>query len=165
MNLTIESPYQGDWIRALILVALAGAVPAVASFAIARKTQLPGFAFALNRSYSHRLDWPEFSLAILFAVSIAAAIHVALGLVTDSRYQDFHFAALSPIAIAFAVAAFAGKPRSRPGLAEIVAMTVLSGSALFIVANEGLYNWQALWVASLLILLSLACLRARAAPG
>jgi hypothetical protein len=83
----------------------------------------------------------------------------------DSRYQDFPFAALSPIAIAFAILAFAGKPRPRPGLAEIVASVVLFGSALFIIAIEGLRNWQALWLASTLILLSLACFRARAAPG
>jgi exo-beta-1,3-glucanase (GH17 family) len=165
VNLTIEGPTPGDWIRGLIMVMLAAAVPAVAGFAIARGIELPGFAYALNRSYAHRLDWPALLLAVLFAASIAMAIHVALGLVADSRYQDFSFAALTPIVIAFAVVAFAGKARSRPGFAEIVAMIVLSGSALFIIANEGLYNWQALWVASLLILLSFAGLRARAGPG
>jgi len=165
VTLTIESPYHGDWIRALITVGLALAVPAIAGFAIARGTELPGFAFALNRSDAHRLNWPAFILAFLFVVSVATAIQVALGLVTDSRYQDFPFAALSPVGFAFATVAFRPKRKSKPGLAEIVAMIVLSGSALFIVVNEGLHNWQALWVAALLILLSFACLRAGTGPG
>jgi exo-beta-1,3-glucanase (GH17 family) len=164
-NLAIDSEQLGDRIKAISMVGLAFAVPAAAAFAVARGTELPGFAVALNRSYAQRLDWPAWIVAILFAASIAAAIHVALELVMDSRYQDFPFAALSPIAISLAIVAFAGKARSRPGLAELVACVVLFGAALFIIANEGLRNWQALWLASTLILLSLACLRARAGPG
>jgi exo-beta-1,3-glucanase (GH17 family) len=164
-NLALDGEQLGDRIKVIIMVALAFAVPAAAAFALARRTELPGFAFALNRSCAQRLDWPAFILAALFAASIATAIHVALELVMDSRYQDFPFATLSPIAIAFAIIAFACKARPRPGLAETVACVVLFASALFIVANEGLRNWQALWLASTLILLSLACLRARAAPG
>jgi exo-beta-1,3-glucanase (GH17 family) len=159
VNLIVEGP------RALLMAALALAVPAVAAFALSRGTELPGFAYILNRSYSRRLEWPAFTLALLFAASMVASIHVALGLIMDPRYLDFPFAALSPIAVGFAAVAFAGKASTRPGLAEIVAMIVLSGSALFIIANEGLRNWQALWLASMLILLSLAGLRARAAPG
>ena len=165
VNLTIDSAHQGDWIRALLMIVLAVAVPAVAGFAIARRIELRSFAFAVNRSYSGQLDRPALILTVLFAVSIVVAIQVAFGLVMDSRYQDFAFAALSPIAIAFTMVAFAGKPPSRPGLAEIVAMALLAGSALFIIGNEGLRNWQALWLASLLILLSLTALRARPAPG
>ncbi|HEY8276874.1 MAG TPA: beta-1,6-glucan synthase [Methyloceanibacter sp.] len=164
VNLSMESPYQGDWIRALIIVGLAVAVPAVAGFGIARGIELPGFAFALNLTYSRQLDWPAFILAVLFAISIMAAIHVALGLVVDPRYLDLPFAALSPTAIAFAIVAFGGKAGSRSGLAETVAMTLLAGSALFILGNEGVRNWQALWLATLLILLSLTALRARPAP-
>jgi glucan 1,3-beta-glucosidase len=164
-NLALDSEQLGDRIKVMTMVTLALAAPSAAAFAIVRGRELPGFAFALNRFYARRLDWPAFILAVLFAASIAATIHVALELVMDSRYQDFPFAALSPIAIAFAVLAFAGKARSRPGLAELVACVVLFGSALFIIANEGFRNWQALWLASTLILLSLACLRARAAPG
>jgi exo-beta-1,3-glucanase (GH17 family) len=164
-NLALDSEQLGDRIRVGTMIGLAFAVPAAAAFAVARRTELPGFAFALNRSYARRLDWPARILAILFAASIAAAIHVALELVMDSRYQDFPFAALSPIAVSLAIVAFAGKARSRPGIAELVSCIVLFGSALFIIANEGLRNWQALWLASTLILFSLACLRARAAPG
>jgi hypothetical protein len=53
----------------------------------------------------------------------------------------------------------------RPGVAEIAAVVLLAASALFIVANEGIANWQALLFASLLFILALTCLRAKAAPG
>ena len=53
----------------------------------------------------------------------------------------------------------------RPGAAEIAAAAVLTGSAVFIVANEGIANWQALLFAALLLLLALTAFRAKAAPG
>jgi hypothetical protein len=40
---------------------------------------------------------------------------------------------------------------------------LLTGSALFIVVNEGIANWQALWLAALLLVLSLTALRTQAA--
>ena len=42
---------------------------------------------------------------------------------------------------------------------------MLTGSALFIIANEGIANWQALLLAALLVLLALTALQAKAAPG
>ncbi|HBR25781.1 MAG TPA: beta-1,6-glucan synthase, partial [Rhizobiales bacterium] len=70
-----------------------------------------------------------------------------------------------PVA-ALAIIAFAGaRTLPRPGGAEVLGAVVLTGSALFIIANEGIANWQALWFASLLVVLSLTALRARAAPG
>jgi hypothetical protein len=42
---------------------------------------------------------------------------------------------------------------------------VLAGSALYVIANEGTANWQAVWFAILLVVLALTALRARAVPG
>jgi hypothetical protein len=42
---------------------------------------------------------------------------------------------------------------------------VLAGSALFVVVNEGVANWQALLLAGLLLLLALTALQAKAVPG
>jgi hypothetical protein len=53
----------------------------------------------------------------------------------------------------------------QPGAAEIAAASVLTGSALFIVANEGGSNWQAVWVALLFVALALTVLQARGARG
>jgi glucan 1,3-beta-glucosidase len=105
-------------------------------------------------------------LAALFAATVVAAIHVALGLVFDPRYKDFPFAALAGPVIALAVLTFADrKQASAPGAAEVVAAALLASPALFVVVNEGLANWQALIFAGLLLLLALTCLKAEAAPG
>ena len=42
---------------------------------------------------------------------------------------------------------------------------MLTASALFVIANEGIANWQALVLAGLLLLLALTALQAKAAPG
>jgi glucan 1,3-beta-glucosidase len=102
----------------------------------------------------------------LFVATLVAAIHVALGLVFDPRYKDFPLASLTGPAVALFILAFANARTSpNPGQAEIVATAVLAGSAVFVTANEGSANWQAVWFALLLVLLALTALRARALPG
>jgi hypothetical protein len=87
-------------------------------------------------------------------------MHVALGLVFDPRYKDFPFPALSGPVAALAILAFAGaRDPARPGLAEIVGAVVLAGSAVFIIANEGIANWQAVLFACLLVVLALTLLQ------
>ena len=105
-------------------------------------------------------------LAALLAATLVAAMHVALGLVFDPRYKDFPFAALAGPVIALAVIGLApaGGP-IEPGAAEIAAAIVLTGSALFVITNEGVANWQALVLAGLFSLLALTALQAKAAPG
>jgi hypothetical protein len=46
-----------------------------------------------------------------------------------------------------------------------VAAAVLALCAVFIVWNETLANWQALWFAATLMVLAASLLRMRAAPG
>ena len=93
-------------------------------------------------------------------------MHVALGLVFDPRYKDFPFAALAGPVIALAVLGLATtRAPIKPGAAEVAAAIVLTASALFVIANEGIANWQALVLAGLLVLLALTALQAKAAPG
>jgi hypothetical protein len=83
--------------------------------------------------------------------------------VFDPRYKDFPLAALTGPVVALAILAFAGAPAPhRPGSAEVVGATVLASSAIFVIANEGILNWQALLFASLLIMLALTLLQAEA---
>ena len=107
---------------------------------------LAGFASALDPSRWRRSGSIQVVLAALFAATVVAAIHVALGLVFDPRYKDFPFAALAGPVIALAVLAFANRKRkpSRRGLPRRWRRRYLAGSALFVVVNEGLANWQAL---------------------
>jgi glucan 1,3-beta-glucosidase len=164
VNLPIEGEMASDRLRAVAMLVLALVVPMAAAYALARGDRLAGLATALDPSHWRRRNHVEIVLAALLAATVAAAIYVALGLVFDPRYKDFPFAALLSPVIALAVIAFmSARAALKPGAAEIAAASVLTGSAVFIVANEGIANWQALLVGALLVLLASNALRA--APG
>ncbi len=154
IRLNMEGVELGDSLRALGLFVLALAVPLAAAFALARGERLGSFALALDPGNWRGKDSVAVVLAALLAVTMVAAMHVALGLVFDPRYKDFPLAALAGPVIALAILAVAGSGAPRPGTAEIAGASVLIGSALFIVVNEGIANWQALLFAGLLVLLS-----------
>ena len=99
-------------------------------------------------------------------VTTLIAAETALGFVFDPRYRDFPFAPLTAAAVPFLLLSFLARrvAGSRPG-AETVAAAVLVLSAVFIIWNETLANWQALWFAAALALVAFSLLRARAAPG
>ena len=165
-NLALEIALRGEGVRGVTMLALALAVPMAAAFALARGRALPGFARGLSGAYWRGPTRDGAILAVLLVATVVAAIHVALGLVFDPRYKDFPFAALTGPVTALAALAFMGaRAHVRSGAAEIAAACVLAGSALFIVANEGAANWQAVWLALIFVLLALTVLRARAAPG
>ena len=164
VNLPMEGEVSGDRLRAASMLVLALVVPMAASYAVARGDRLAGLARALDPSYWRGPDRVEIVLAALLAATMVAAIHVALGLVFDPRYKDFPLAALAGPIIALAVLAVAGgNGPVGPGAAEIAAATMLVGSALFVIANEGIANWQALLFGSLLLILALTALRV--SPG
>jgi hypothetical protein len=147
------------------MVVLSLLAPIAAAIAVARSERLDGFAWPLNASLRRLGDRWSLLLAALFVATIVAAIHVALGLVFDPRYKDFQLALLSGPIAAFAILVLgSGSPRPRPDVAEIAAAALLTGSALFVVANEGLLNWQALWFAGLVLVLAITALWARRAP-
>jgi exo-beta-1,3-glucanase (GH17 family) len=165
VGLPIESVEPGDRLRSLAMFALAVAAPLAACFALTHGDHLPGFDLLLDPSRWRRKDLIGLVLAGLFAATMIAAMHVALGLVFDPRYKDFPLAALTGPVAAFAVLSFnfAKTPGSRrSGNTEVIAALLLAGSALFVIANEGIANWQALLFASLLIVLALTLLQADA---
>ena len=91
---------------------------------------------------------------------------VVVSILFASLLVSIPFAALAGPIIALAVLAFTtARTPIKPGAAEIAVATVLAGSALFVIANEGTANWQALVLAGLLLLLALTALRAKAVPG
>jgi glucan 1,3-beta-glucosidase len=162
----MDSIEAGDGLRSVLMLVLALLVPMVAAYAVARGEELAGFGEALGPSHWRGRDRVGVILAALFVGTVIAAIHVALGLVFDPRYKGFPLASLTGPVVAFAVIAFAGvSAPPRPGRAEIAAAVVLAGSALYVIANEGTANWQAVWFAILLVVLALTALRARAVPG
>jgi hypothetical protein len=164
--LPMDSVVTGDRARSMLMFVLALVVPMAASYALARGQSLAGFGEVLDLFRRRRSDTISVILGALFVATLVAAIHVALGLVFDPRYKDFPLASLTGPAVALFILAFANARTSpNPGQAEIVATAVLAGSAVFVTANEGSANWQAVWFALLLVLLALTALRARALPG
>jgi glucan 1,3-beta-glucosidase len=93
------------------------------------------------------------------------AVHSALTLSFDPRYRDFPFTALTAAAVPFLLLSFTRRPAGLRARAETVAGGVLALCAIFIVWNETLANWQALWFAGALALLAFNLLRVRDAPG
>jgi len=166
VNLPVEGEIPGDRLRGALMLVLALVVPMAASFALARGEHLPGFARMLTPAHWNGRQSIDVGLSVLLIATMIAASHLALGLVFDPRYKDFPFAALlGPVAALAVLASTNGVSTLRPGVAEIVASVLLSGTAFFIVVNEGFANWQALLLAALLAILALTCLRARAAPS
>ncbi len=164
--LPMDSVVTGDRVRSVLMFVLALVVPMATSYAVASGQHLPGFAKVLDRSRWRRSDTVGLILGALFIATVVAAIQVALGLVFDPRYKDFPLASLTGPAVAFFILAFANtRIAPDPGQAELAAAAVLAGSALFVTANEGSANWQAIWFALLLVLLALTALRARVLPG
>ena len=163
LGLPMEPPEPGDRLRSAGMIALSLLVPMVAAGAVARSAPLGSLAVALNPPLRRQADAWSLLLAILFAATFVAAIHVALGLVFDPRYKDFQLALLSGPVVALAIVDLgegASALRREPGMAEWVAAGVLTGSALFVMFNEGIANWQALWFGALLV-----CARAYRATG
>ena len=94
------------------------------------------------------------------------AVQSALALSFDPRYRDFPFAPLTAAALPFLLLSFvAAAGRRCARCAETVAARCSACCAVFIVWNETLANWQALWFAAALALVAVSLLRARVAPG
>jgi len=166
LGLPMEPPEPGDRLRSVGMIVLSLLVPMLAAGAVARSAPLAALAVALNPPLSRRVDAWSLLLAILFAATLVAAIHVVLGLVFDPRYKDFQLALLTGPVVALAIVTWAKAPvRQESCMAERVAAGLLAGAALFVMFNEGIANWQALWFGALLVLLALTALRAAPAPG
>ena len=161
LGLPMEPPEPGDRLRSAGMIVLSLLVPMAAAGAVARSAPLGSLAVALNAPLRQGLSAWTMLLAILFAATLVAAIHVALGLVFDPRYKDFQLALLSGPVVALAVVALVKEPATPlAGIAEWVAAGVLVGSAVFVMFNEGIANWQALWFGGLMSVLVLTAYRA-----
>ena len=147
----------------MTLAGLAVAAPLACAAAIMRQITMPSFAAVLGRRADRPADPLVLALGLLLVILAVMALEVGLGLVFDPRYRDFPFAPLTAAAVPFLVLTVSvRRPRASRGTAEIVAATVLAGSAAFIALNEGIENWQALWLSAALGGIALAIFRS---PG
>jgi glucan 1,3-beta-glucosidase len=164
-NVPVESLTAGDWIRSLAWTAVALLAPVAAAGGRASAVTIPSFASVLGRRAERPSQLLRLVLGMLLVVLVVLAVQAALGLVFDPRYRDFPLAPLTGATFPFLllVPSWPGRKDFRPA-AETVAATMLALSAIYIVCNETLANWQAVWFCAALIMLAVTLLPARDAP-
>jgi glucan 1,3-beta-glucosidase len=164
-NIPLESLTVGDWMRSLAWGAVAIAAPVLCAMAVAAGVEVPSFARVLGRRADRVEGWLAILLGLVLVALTLLAVQAALGLVFDPRYRDFPFPALIAAAVPFLVRKTSWpRLRSLQPCAETVAAATLALSAVYIVFNETLANWQALWFAAGLLVLAVSLLPERAAP-
>jgi exo-beta-1,3-glucanase (GH17 family) len=165
-NVGLESLGLGMWVRSLALVAAAVASPVVASAAIMAAAPMPPLSSVLSLERLRRSDRLAAALGLIVAATLVLSLQVALGLVFDPRYKDFPFAPLTAAIVPLAVHGLAiGRGPGRRHAAETAAAVLLAVSAIYIVPNEGVANWQSLWLCAAFAALALTLFRGRGAPG
>jgi len=165
-NVPLESLTIGDWMRSIAWAAVALLAPIVAAAATVRGVAIPSFARVLARRAERPRDPLTLGLGAVLIVVVLLCVQAALGLVFDPRYRDFPFAPLTGAATPFVlIAAWELRLKAQRPAAETVAAATLVLSAAYIVLNESLANWQAVWFCAGLIALALTLLQARDVPG
>ena len=165
-NVPLESLGAGAWTRALAFALLAIMAPIAGAAALATNLAVPSFAGVLGPKERRVNGLLALTLGVILIVLVVLALQSALALAFDPRYRDFPFAPLTAAVTPFVLLAFvAPRPQGARPLAETVAAAVLVLCAVFVVWNETLANWQALWFGGALLALALSLVRARAVPG
>jgi peptidoglycan/LPS O-acetylase OafA/YrhL len=128
---------------------------------------MPSFAAVLGREPERPRRPLVLVLGALLIGLAVLAMQAALGLDFDPRYRDFPFAPLTGGAFPLLlVSVLQRDPKRRyPATAELATTALLGLSAIYIVFNESIANWQALWFCAGLIALAVTLVRARDAPG
>ncbi len=165
-NALLESFGIGGQLRSAALVTLAVASPLLCAAALAANAPLPSFDRVLTAREDRERDPLLLALGLVQILACVIAVQAALLLVFDPRYRDFAFAPLTAAAVPFLLLRLTGPRAAGPRApAETVAAVVLLLCAGYIVFNETIANWQALWLSAALLALALSLARARAAPG
>jgi exo-beta-1,3-glucanase (GH17 family) len=165
-NIPLESLSSGDWLRSLAWACVALAAPVACAAALVSGMTMPSFASTLGRKASRPRSPLVLLLGILLVVLAVLAMQAALGLDFDPRYRDFPFAPLTGGVFPFLLVSLLRRYQKGPyPAAEMAAAALLGLSALYIVFNETIANWQALWFCAGLVALAFILARARDAPG
>ncbi len=165
-TILIESLGPGGAVRGTALGLAALASPIVGAGLLARGAGAPTFAQTLGATDERPADPLVVVAGALLVLLTLVAIETALGLVFNSRYRDLPFAALTAAVFPFLVLRLNQSQKiGCRGVAETVAAAILALSAAYIVFNEGIANWQALWLAGGLVALAITLVRGRDAQS
>src|SRR5262249_46630429 len=182
-NVPLESLTTGDWLRSLAWAALALMAPVAGAAALASGARAPSFAQILGPAAQRPREMVALSLgilllalAVLLSGSAVFPVRAALGLVSARPSRDFPFAPPTAATIPLLLAT-KGKPASKGALlakwkrrlqapaAETAMAATLAASAVYIVCNESLANWQAVWFSAALLALAFTLLQAQNEPS
>jgi hypothetical protein len=147
---------------------LAMAVPLAGAAAIFVHVRPATFACVLRPAASPQTS--EHPLALVLGVLLVCtsvlAVQTALSLAFNPRYLDFPFAGLTAAVLPFLLLSFLNPAAlGSRATAETVFAAVLVPSAIFVCTNEGLANWQSVWLCGALFALAITLARVRAGPG
>jgi exo-beta-1,3-glucanase (GH17 family) len=163
-NVSIESFDLGGLLRLLGLAAVALASPIIASAAIVRSTPMPRFSEVLAGADEREPDRLALALGVVAIATMLLAVQSALGLTFDPRYRDFPFAAMTATVLPLLLHSLTiPHRRGTRGVAELAAAAVLAVSIVYIVPNEGLANWQSLWLCTAFLGFAFTLTRVRGA--
>jgi exo-beta-1,3-glucanase (GH17 family) len=161
-NVSLESLTWGDWLRSLAWASAALTAPVMVAASLLSEANIPSFVRMLGPHAQRPRQPLEFALGILLLLLVVLAVQSALGLVFDPRYRDFPFAPLLGAAVPLLIAT---TPKVRPGgprpVAQNFAALTLVLAAVYILFNESLANWQAVWLCTGLVVLAVTLLRVR----
>jgi exo-beta-1,3-glucanase (GH17 family) len=144
-----ESYGLGDWLLRGVLLVAAIAAPLQSSNALMSGRALPTFLELIGPRGDKPLSRSTVILGFTLIVTTSIAAEIALGLVFDPRWRDFPFATLTVVVVSFGTVTLLNRPKAdcRP-LAEAVFAGLFAAAALYILLNEGVYNWQSLWTSA-----------------
>lgn len=159
-NLAIESLGLGGWLRSLTLGVVAAVTPPLCAAAMMRGVGVPRLSAVLARPRTG--DRLALACGAALVVTLVVAIIVALGLAFDPRYRDFPFAPLTGAIVPLAALSFFSPSGSGTrGVAELTAAAILATSTVYILVNEGIANWQSLWLCAVFAGLAVILVRVR----
>jgi exo-beta-1,3-glucanase (GH17 family) len=162
-KMLVESLGTAGWIRWGALLAAGALTPVFAAVALIAGRPLPTLLQLIGPVHLRERTPLTVALGLCVAVTAVVGFESALGFVFDPRYRDFPFASLTMAVLPMLMLMLLNRPAegSRP-IAEAVFAGGLFLSAIYIVINEGLTNWQSVWTCAVYAGLALTMWRARA---
>ena len=157
-----ESYGLGGWLVWGALLTAAVASPLLCANAVMSGRALPTFLELFGPRSMRVGSALTMMLGLALTVTVLVGAETALGFVFDPRYRDFPFAALTMAVVPFSMLMLLNRPQQglRP-IAETVFASLLAGSALYTLFNEGSDNWQSLWTCAVYLLFALTLWQAR----